>query len=183
MSLPTKPYTFTNGTTADGGQVDDTFDALFAALSAGGLDPTVFAASALGSREVGLDVVGVDVAASNQTLNGTLTDVTGATFNVTPVVASKLLIASRVGLTAIAVSGNEGLAGTSIVLDGTATIGGSIVGAAWPAGSTTVAASIAFGVLSLSAAAHTIKLQANVTGSGSGQVTGRSQMWGLLVAA
>lgn len=183
MSLPVKPYTFTNGSTADGTQVNANFDQLFAALSAGGLDPTVFAAGALTSREVGLDVVGVEVAATNQVLTGTLTDITGATFTVTPSVESKLLIAARVGLTAISTPADLTQAGTSIVLDGAATVGGSTVGAAWPAGSTTVAASIAFGVLSLSAAAHTIKLQASKTGSGFGQVTGRSQMFGLLVAA
>ena len=44
MTLPTDPYNFTNGSTADAEQVDARFAALFAALSAGGLDPSVFAA-------------------------------------------------------------------------------------------------------------------------------------------
>ena len=47
MTLPTDPYNFTNGATADAEQVDARFAALFAALSAGGLDPSVFAAGAV----------------------------------------------------------------------------------------------------------------------------------------
>lgn len=183
MSLPTKPYTFTNGATADGGQVDDTFDAIFAALSAGGLDPTVFAAGALSSREVKLTPVVLDLAATSQSLSGTLADITGASLTVTPAVASKLLIVARVGLTAAVVGGSPASAGCSIVLDGTPTIGGGIVGVVGSNFDAVLGSSVAFGMLSLSAAAHTVKLQASVTGGGSGVVSGRSQMAGLLVAA
>lgn len=179
MSLPVDPYTFTNGTTADGVQVNARFAQLYAALAAGGLDPTVFAASALTSREVGLDVVGVDIASTGQSLTGMLTDVTGSSFTVTPATASKLLIVSRIGLV---VSGSAGLGGSSIVLDGTATIGGSIVGTDGNVGQT-YGTSVALGALTLSAAAHTIKLQVNVTGGGAGGVNGRTQIVGLLVAA
>ena len=179
MSLPVDPYTFSNATTADAAQVNARFAQLYAALAAGGLDPTVFAASALGSREVGLDVVGVDLASTGQNLTSTLTDVSGSSFTVTPTTASKLLIVSRIGL---AVSGSAGLGGSSLVLDGTATIGGSIVGVDDP-GVIVYGTSIALGILSLSAAAHTIKLQVNVTGGGTGAVNGRTQIAGLLVAA
>lgn len=46
MTLPTDPYNFTNGTTADAEQVDARFAALYAALSAGGLDAAVLASEA-----------------------------------------------------------------------------------------------------------------------------------------
>lgn len=185
MSLPVDPYTFTNGTTADGGQVNARFAQLYAALAAGGLDPTVFAASALGSREVGLDVVGVEIAATSQVLTGTLTDITGATFSVTPTTASKLLVAFRCGLTATVSSGTDVTAGTSLLLDGTATIGGSTVVAGGANGNIVGGASVGFGSLSLSAAAHTIKLQSQMTAGAAGAavVTGRTQIVGILVAA
>ncbi|HMS60688.1 MAG TPA: hypothetical protein PKD63_00290 [Solirubrobacteraceae bacterium] len=46
MTLPTDPYNFTNGSTADAEQVDARFAALYAALSAGGLDAAVLASEA-----------------------------------------------------------------------------------------------------------------------------------------
>lgn len=46
MTLPTDPYNFTNGSTADAEQVDARFAALFAALSAGGLDAAALASEA-----------------------------------------------------------------------------------------------------------------------------------------
>ena len=46
MALPTDPYTFVDGTTADADEVNARFDALFDALSAGGLDAEVLASQA-----------------------------------------------------------------------------------------------------------------------------------------
>lgn len=52
MALPTDPYNFSNGDTADAEQVDARFAALFAALSAGGLDASVFAAGAIPASKI-----------------------------------------------------------------------------------------------------------------------------------
>lgn len=46
MTLPSDPYNFTNGNTADAEQVDARFAALYAALAAGGLDAEALASQA-----------------------------------------------------------------------------------------------------------------------------------------
>lgn len=46
MALPTDPYNFTNGATADAEEVDARFAALYAALAAGGLDAEALASQA-----------------------------------------------------------------------------------------------------------------------------------------
>lgn len=46
MALPTDPYTFVDGTTADADEVNARFDALFNALSPGGLDVEALASQA-----------------------------------------------------------------------------------------------------------------------------------------
>lgn len=184
MSLPVDPYNFTNGTTADAEQVDSRFAQLYAALSAGGLDPMVFAASALTSREVGLDVVGTTFA-PNEAIGTSMADVTGATFNVAPVVASYLLLAAYIDVDVL----NNGAGGsrvvsTQLLADGGGAVPGSRVGANAGAGAGTarvIAPSIIVTRVSLSAAAHTLKLQASVSGPGSATAHAGA-MFGLLTA-
>lgn len=182
MSLPVDPYTFANGATADGVQVNSRFNALFAALSAGGLDPTVFAASALTSREVGLDTVSLDIGSTGQSLSTSAVTLTGATFAVTPATASYLLVAVRVGLTVIASAGASSAASVSLLDNGALAALGSTFSISPQTDSVTAAGtSLVLARVALSAALHTFTVTGTAA-SGSAQVTGRTQIMGLLVA-
>lgn len=185
MSLPVKPYTFANGTTADALQVNANFDQLYAALAAGGLDPSVFAASALGSREVGLDLHGVQVGPTGQVLTNTWTDLTAAAWTVTPETASTLLVVFRAGLKCEVLSGQQTSASVALLIDGVTIFTGSSVIAGGSNGVVVGGVSVGFGSQPISAGAHSVKLQGQMaTGSaGAAIVSGYAQAVGLLVAA
>ena len=161
MPVPSDPYDFTNGATADAEQVDARFAPLYAALD-GALDDENVAAFT--SAVLKLSVGRVQPAA-NVTLNasGVKTDL--CSLAITPTVASKLVIVQHVS-----VLGSTGAGGVEswISVDGADRVDLSppvqSYGAIGYAGE--IATLAAADVVDLTAAAHTIKLRARWDGPG-----------------
>lgn len=163
MPVPTDPYNFANGATADGDQVDARFAPLFAALN-GGLDDTNVAAftSAVLKPSLGRVQPSADVTLPTGA-PGAKTDL--CSLSITPTVASKLIVVQHV---AVAGSSGAGSLESWMSVDGVDRVDSSPPVSALGALITTgeYANLVAADVLDLTAAAHTVKLRARWNGPG-----------------
>lgn len=160
------------------------------AVTGGNIAATTIAAgnildAAVTSRKAKLDIVGTSFSPA-QVLTGTaFLDITGATFSVTPTVASYLLIVATIGHNVVkAVSGADGIVSTQMLLDGgTAVAGNDVVITRDLSGTATVQApSVMVAKYTLTAAAHTIKLQAKRYDTSVVATAVAGSMWGILVS-
>lgn len=163
MPVPSDPYNFTNGTTADGDQVDARFAPLYAALDHALDDDNVASfTSAVLKLSVGRVQPSADVTLTTGA-PGPKTDL--CSLSITPSVASKLLVVQHV---AVAGSNGAGSAESWMNVDGTDRVDSSppvaSLGAIVTTGDYTTL--VAADVLDLTAAAHTVKLRARWNGAG-----------------
>ena len=179
MPVPSDPYNFTNGTTADGDQVDARFAPLFAALNHALDDENVASfTSAVLKLLVGRVQPSTDLIAL--ATGSVKTDL--CTLSITPSVASKLLVVQTV---VVAAGSQAGSVESWLNLDGTDRCDSSppveALGAVVSSGE--YVNLVAVDVLDLTAAAHTVKLRARWAGSGSVYVRRAGTGFGYLLVA
>ena len=163
MPVPNDPHTFADGGTADGEQVNERFDPLYAALD-GALDDDNVASftSKILKPTLGRVQPSADVTLPTGA-PGAKTDL--CSLSITPVVASKLIVVQHV---AVAGSSGAGALESWMSVDGVDRVDEtppvSALGALITTGE--YANLVAADVLDLTAAAHTVKLRARWNGPG-----------------
>lgn len=159
MPVPSDPYDFTNGATADAEQVDARFAPLYAALD-GALDDENVAAFTSEVLKLTVGRVGLPTSDVTIPIGSVKTDL--CSVSLTPAVASKLLVLHHATIS----SGNvSGFVRSWINVDGTDRVSASPPVAAGDGIIDAGGASL-FGVdvVDLTAASHTIKLRADWDG-------------------
>lgn len=156
MTLPTDPYNFTNGATADAEQVDARFSPLYAALN-GALEPRNFAAGFGAAQRATLTT------AFNLSEGGPA-DITGMSLTVTPVVASTAIVHGVFDFNFNPTTLDDATALGYLSVDGTAEVDLAAHRYYCEASSQRSRATVAqTWLVPLTAAAHTLKLRAGYT--------------------
>lgn len=160
--VPSDPFDFTNGATADADQVDARFAPLYAALD-GALDDENVASFTSAVLKPTIGRVGLPTADVTIPTGSVKTDL--CSLSITPTVASKLLV---VHYAAISTGAGAGFVRTWMSVDGTERVSSSPPVAAGvgviDAGGVNP---VGVDVLDLTAAAHTVKMRADWDGPGS----------------